>query len=1030
MFTSIGSRFAVMAAILVLLTSVIVASFQYFQHTKNETQREVDRLTFAAERSERILRDAVENMRQKVLFLSSTPSIQGIIRAEKNARLDPIGGSSIDTWKDRLAQTFSSLAETNPYIFQIRYIEKSNAGRELVRINRDYGVVFRTDDARLQSKIDRDYVHETLAAPNRSVLLFGIDLNSEFGKIEFPLTPVLRFATPVYDETGTIHGVVVINLNMNEVFERMTASIPSNRRLLLVNEIGDFLIHPEVDKRFGSELDHSIGLATEIAPLAVLVEESRSGIRNTKLDQPDDQQIVVISKFQLPGQHDYEYLAAIISSPLNTLLENTTKTRNYIAATAILLALIGGTLAVMAARLIVQPLAHLRDSAEKLAAGALLTGVTIPASRRDEVGALARSFHRMVQGLEDRQQQLEENERSVSTILDTAASPIITINESGTIQRVNTVTSRFFGYLEDELIGANISLLMPTPHRSNDDRNPQNDRGGDLPTMSRRGSEVSALRKNGTSVPVHVAVAQIQAKGETFFTCIITDLTEMRHLDALRKVSNLKDEFVSTVSHELRTPLTSIYGALGLLRNSVAGELPEKAQSLVNVAYTNSDRLIRLISDILDIEKISAGAMPYDFEPLDLGTVLEQGIEANRGYAEQLGVHLELSEGRKTFKISADADRIAQVLANLISNAAKFSPRGSVVTVRAAEFEDTVRISVIDRGEGIPEQFQDKIFGRFAQADTSDTRKKGGTGLGLAISKAIVEAHGGTIGFETVGGEGTTFHFDLPLLRDSDASTVPSESAFRVLICVADEDLAMQLRVMTKDAGYESDICNAISKVQELSQNVAYSAVILGNPLPGADPINLVAYLHQSTGTRTIPTIVVATDCPVDAPRTNEELTACGVIDWLEVPVSASSLQSSLARASAIRKQGHPRLLMIEDDNDHANLIHTIIGDYATVDCAYDCAQARDLLGRFDYDVVILDLQLPDGNGEDLLPDIARNGDRRPRVLVYSISNLSGHLKSKVDGVLVKSQTNNETLASQIRVMLDGTASAPADAHS
>lgn len=238
---------------------------------------------------------------------------------------------------------------------------------------------------------------------------------------------------------------------------------------------------------------------------------------------------------------------------------------------------------------------------------------------------------------------------------------------------------------------------------------------------------------------------------------ISTDITESK------KVERLKSEFISTVSHELRTPLTSIRGSLGLVFGGVTGPLNEKALELLAIALKNSERLTDLINDILDIEKIDSGRMKFAFETQALASLMLQAVDANRAYASALDVSIELAPMPQSIEVSVDSGRFLQVMSNLLSNAAKFSPKGGTVEVAVGVMGRDVRISVTDHGPGIPEEFQARIFQRFSQADSSDTRSRGGTGLGLAITKSIVERMGGRIGFDTRAGDGTTFFVDLPL---------------------------------------------------------------------------------------------------------------------------------------------------------------------------------------------------------------------------------------------------------------------------
>jgi PAS domain S-box-containing protein len=263
--------------------------------------------------------------------------------------------------------------------------------------------------------------------------------------------------------------------------------------------------------------------------------------------------------------------------------------------------------------------------------------------------------------------------------------------------------------------------------------------------------------------------------------CSFADITEQKHLE------RMKNEFVSTVSHELRTPLTSIHGSLGLIACSVAGDIPARVQTMVEVAYRNSERLIRLINDILDIEKIETGKMVFDLQPVDLLALVEQALAANRAYGQQFNVTFVLQNAADRVWVYADGDRLIQALTNLLANAAKFSPSGDQVIIALSRQADSIRIAISDHGPGIPESFHERLFQKFAQADSSDTRQKGGTGLGLSITKAIVEHLGGRIDFETLPGTGTTFYLDLPELRGP-APTSASLYPPAIQGCEADRD--------------------------------------------------------------------------------------------------------------------------------------------------------------------------------------------------------------------------------------------------
>jgi signal transduction histidine kinase len=245
-------------------------------------------------------------------------------------------------------------------------------------------------------------------------------------------------------------------------------------------------------------------------------------------------------------------------------------------------------------------------------------------------------------------------------------------------------------------------------------------------------------------------------------------LRALRYATERKRLDRLKDEFVSTVSHELRTPLTSITGSLGLLMGKAVGVLSEPAARLLEIAHNNSQRLVRLVNDILDIEKLESGHAVFDFRKIEVRSLVEQTVESMRGYAGAHGVKVRVEAAVAVDAVRADTDRLAQVVTNLLSNAIKFSPPdGEVVIAVEKEVKgDVVRITVRDHGPGISADFRLRIFERFAQADATNARRKGGTGLGLSIAKRIIDRLGGDIGFADAPGGGTIFYVELPIWDD------------------------------------------------------------------------------------------------------------------------------------------------------------------------------------------------------------------------------------------------------------------------
>ncbi|WP_198586221.1 sensor histidine kinase [Roseovarius salinarum] len=244
--------------------------------------------------------------------------------------------------------------------------------------------------------------------------------------------------------------------------------------------------------------------------------------------------------------------------------------------------------------------------------------------------------------------------------------------------------------------------------------------------------------------------------------------TKLRHIEALERehektkiAYKAKSEFLSVVSHELRTPLTSIKASLDLMNAGMLGPVPKQMQTGLDLAQRNSHRLAALINDLLDLQKIDTGRMEFDFHPIDLGRVAREAVEEIRAYAEKFGVSVEFEDHDTEAHVLGDEERIKQVILNLLSNAAKFSGTADTVSVRLERQGPNVRLSVIDRGVGLPDGAHEKVFDAFSQMDSSDQRKAEGTGLGMNISKKIMEAHGGKIDFESREGTGSTFYIEL-----------------------------------------------------------------------------------------------------------------------------------------------------------------------------------------------------------------------------------------------------------------------------
>ncbi|WP_166267677.1 ATP-binding protein [Marinobacter caseinilyticus] len=278
--------------------------------------------------------------------------------------------------------------------------------------------------------------------------------------------------------------------------------------------------------------------------------------------------------------------------------------------------------------------------------------------------------------------------------------------------------------------------------------------------------EHTCLREDGSLFFGLLTWAPLQDEsGRKLVWLVVQDISEQK------RIEKMKSEFVSTVSHELRTPLSSISGSLKLVAGGAVGEMPEKMQSMVDIALKNSHRLAYLIDDLLDMDKLVAGKMRLSMMTLPVLPLVESSIRNQLGYANHYGVSIRLEGAVSDSRVRVDEQRFQQVMANLLSNALKFSPAGSEVVVTVETLGELLQVSVQDQGPGIPLSFHNRIFQRFAQADSSDTRAKGGTGLGLAITKKLMELMDGDVEFESESGQGSRFFISMPVAKSDDAST-------------------------------------------------------------------------------------------------------------------------------------------------------------------------------------------------------------------------------------------------------------------
>ncbi|MBA3677581.1 MAG: CHASE3 domain-containing protein [Sphingosinicella sp.] len=616
------------------------------------------------------------------------------------------------------------------------------------------------------------------------------------------------------------------------------------------------------------------------------------------------------------------------------------------------------------------------------------------------LGGAAWAIYRSVNATRRAVGRLRDLSARQQAIFEEAMDGMITNDPDGRIESLNRAAAQMWGYEPDELLGRNLGFLIEGTPSEAEVKLFLDKVANNVGKRANRPIEFIARRSDGSNFTADIATSAVPLGDGLHFIGVIRDITDRK------RVERMKTEFVSTVSHELRTPLTSIAGSLGLLSVGAAGPLPERAQKLIRIAHSNSERLVRLINDILDLEKIESGKMTFHTKPVSLRPLVEQAIQSNLAFADGYGVKLTLADEGGDPVAIGDGDRLTQVVTNLLSNAAKFSPNGSEVLTSIQPGETNHRISIRDQGPGISKEFQARLFSKFAQEDASDTREKGGTGLGLSIVKQIVEGLGGTVSFESELGKGTVFHVDLPA-----AAALERSNRRQILICQEDKIAAAEMEAALHKAGFGCDVAPSCSEMRRLTADKTYAAIILDLALPGEESIGLIRDLRADPRYASVPILVASAEG-----SNNEVSQTIAVVDWLHKPISAEKLVKGVRMA--IPADHLPHILHVEDDLDVLRVVAAAFEGRAHLDSVTDLDEAKAALKERRYDLVILDLALPGGSGLELLPVMHRDDGKPIPAVIFSAQDEDPELARRVEALLTKSRASLDDLVQTVETLI------------
>lgn len=609
--------------------------------------------------------------------------------------------------------------------------------------------------------------------------------------------------------------------------------------------------------------------------------------------------------------------------------------------------------------------------------------------------------------------------KQLASIVNSSEDAIIGENIDGTITSWSPGAEKMYGYKANEMIGANIRLIIPADHMKEFDEITRRIACGE----SINDYETVRVRRDGEVIEISQAISPMKNELGAIqgISVIARDITHRK------EVEKRINEFYSTVSHELRTPLTSIRGALSLVADEIVERDSDEAMEMIRIARNSSERLVNIINDILDLRKIEAGKLELHLEKVDAQTLVTRGVELMDGMARTAGVKLS-NNVAKNLQFNADPSRVLQVLTNLLSNAIKYSESGDLVNITVEENEfGNARFCVTDEGPGIPLEHQHKLFGKFQQIDSSDTRPKEGTGLGLAICKAIVTQHGGEIGMHSLPGLGTTFWFELPLLKEESnmEDSEVSNGQKLVVIVEDDENLIQFLKLRLHKEGYATKHATCKTQALQVLKKCKPDVLLMDLSLPDGSGLEIIEIIRKDERLVDMPVIIMTGRNVEDL-----EYSPPVVFDWFVKPFDQSVLIRSVERATADMPQR--KVLVIEDDPDtRAVMVAQLKKLQAHCLEAANGIQALSIARSSKPDVIVLDVGIPQLDGFKVVESLHNDDKCLSPLIVYSGEEFTEADRRKLTlGItkhLTKGRVTPDEFVTAVRELLDTVTSSSAE---
>ncbi|WP_166422956.1 ATP-binding protein [Paraglaciecola sp. 20A4] len=712
---------------ILVIFGIVVTVFES-QLSQSVTTELKNSLSATGEQINLQVQERLDDYRHDLRFLHATPPISGISRAANNVGVDPLDNTNEAQWRQRLETIFSAFLQSNSEYDQLRVISADERAMELVRVDRVNGKIEVVSSNQLQSKRKSEYARASSTLAAGEIYMSRISLNREFGKLDFPYRPMLRLSLPIFDDTGSRFGFLIVNINAQPLLDSINNISEKPNFLIMTDSEGYFLITPDNDHKFSRDLSPEHTWNTVFTTTDRL---SRHLTKMNYLTQDNTTYYSLSRKIVVSGDLENGFLWAHLAVPEHYIrsIEDSRRTSVYaflFSVTAIMLVVLG-------------------------------------------------IFHRSA----TKSQQLADTRAQSAAIVSASQDAIISVTVTGEVTSWNNAAQSLLGMTEQEVIGSTLmsldlfddiqlgdifDQLTQRNSQQNVETQIENTQGETLYlalSFSAITNEDGAV-KGVAIIARNVSAERIADDKIKQANMALEDKVERRTIE-LQKASLVKSAFISNISHEMRTPLNGIIGTLNLVKRE---PLSENQLRYIEMTEVSVSTLSTLVNDILDLSKIEAGKLDLDFKAFNPVNLIESICGSMAVKAQEKGLEFIVDvSGIHCESMVSDPHRFSQIMTNLVNNAIKFTESGFIQVSAHSELTNNnslvLHCAIADSGVGIAQENQDKLFTAFSQEDSSVAAKYGGTGLGLSICRQLVTLLKGEVHFESEKNQGSVFYFSI-----------------------------------------------------------------------------------------------------------------------------------------------------------------------------------------------------------------------------------------------------------------------------